>query len=74
MAEVHDGLGDFRRAGVVKHSLHEAAVDLQTLHRETVEVVQVGEAGSEVVHRQRHAVALEHIEALPQGIGIADQR
>ncbi len=70
---MHDGLGDFGRVGIVEHALHEAAVDLQTLHREAVEVMQIGEAGAEVVHRQQHAVLFEQFEAAAQRIGVANQ-
>ena len=74
MAQVHDRLGHLGGVGVGQHALHEAAVDLQPLHRETVEVMQVGEAGTEVVHRQQHAVVLEQFEAAAQRIGVTDQR
>ena len=64
----------FASAGVVQHALHETAVDLQASHREAVEVVEVGKAGTEVVHRQRHAVPFEHVEAVAQDVGVTDQR
>ena len=74
VAQVDDGLGDFGRARVVQHALHETAVDLQAPHREAVEVMQVREAGAEVIHRQRHAVPFQHVEAVAQDVGVTDQR
>ncbi|KAG0767520.1 hypothetical protein G6F22_017642 [Rhizopus arrhizus] len=71
---MHDGLGHLGCTRIVQHALHETSVDLQAPHRETVEVVEVGEAGAEVVHRQGHAMPFQHVEAVAQDVGVTDQR
>ncbi|KAG1269581.1 hypothetical protein G6F66_013977 [Rhizopus arrhizus] len=71
---MHDGLGHIGCTRIVQHALHETSVDLQAPHRETVEVVEVGEAGAEVVHRQGHAMPFQHVEAVAQDVGVTDQR
>jgi hypothetical protein len=54
---------------VVEHVVHEAAVDLEHVHRQALEVGQRGVAGAEVVQRKAHADALA---ARQQGRGGLD--
>src|ERR1700716_3367268 len=57
-----DGPDDGSRAGVFGDFLHEAAVDLDLVERETLQVLKRGIAGPKIVQRDVHAKLAELVQ------------
>ncbi|MCY1276714.1 hypothetical protein D9M70_253820 [compost metagenome] len=68
-----DGAGDLRVLFAVGQAVDEAAVDLQHVDGELLEVVERGIAGAEVIHRHRQAEALQPGEGLHRLGDVAHQ-
>jgi len=57
--------------GVVQDLLHEAAVDLQKIHREMLQIAERGQAGAEIVERE---LAAELLQCLDETVGLREAR
>ncbi|MDH0373092.1 hypothetical protein N7340_15135 [Comamonas aquatica] len=55
MADVADGLHHGEIARVLEHVAHEAAVDLEVVHGQLLQVPEAGHAGAEIVQREAAA-------------------
>ena len=61
-------------AGFTIQAGDEAAIDLQCLDREAVQVGQRGEAGAEIVQQRQHAAAAQGVEHAQRARRIVEQR
>ena len=60
-----------RSIGIVQDFPHEAAVDLQEIDREVLEVAERGQAGAEVIQRE---LAAQLLQRLDEAIGLREAR
>src|SRR4051812_6412485 len=61
-AEAGDGIDDRRVGGIVLEPANEAAVDLYDVDRELLEMRERGEAGAEIVERDRDPLLVQHAQ------------
>ena len=64
LTERDDGGGDGAVVGVVRHAVHEAAIDLQRVDREEAQCAERRVAGAEIVDRDAHALGLERAQVV----------
>ena len=68
----HGGEDDLLVDGVGHQVAHEGAVDLQVVERETLQVLEGGQAGAEVVQRDAEALGLQVVHQSGGGRRVAD--
>ena len=68
----HGGEDDLLVDGVGHQVAHEGAVDLQVVERETLQVLEGGQAGAEVVQRDAEALGLQVVHQSGGGCRIPD--
>ncbi len=74
MAHGDHRAGDGGVVGIVGQLAHEAAVDLELVQRELLEIGQAGIAGTKIVQRQRHAQGLEFGQPALHALDVFHQR
>ena len=72
-AEIDDGLDDVAAGRLRLDILDEAAVDLDLVQRQTMDVAQARKAGAEVVERDVHPERLQRLQAFATLVEIAHQ-
>src|SRR6185437_9586046 len=71
MADLVDGADHLPVDGVAQDFAHEAAVDLEVIDREVLEVPERGEAGAEVIERE---LAAELLQRLDEAVRLGEAR
>src|SRR5438270_13758438 len=73
IGKLGDGMDDRRRAVAGEQVLDEAAVDLELVEREALQIAQRRIAGAEIVERNAHAERAQGMEQPQRGVAAIEE-